>query len=249
MSLDREDYITRVKALIQDHAEFLQPDDVDRFLDESALLYSKDRPRIQVCEITGDASTYEWSVGSGNTILTDWVEGFSFIKGRVEYPAHTSTNEQQVPVYVDDNFYMFYRKSVSDVAVLYLKTTGFTPSSGKVMRFEYTIPHSLTDTANSIKDGDSSAVINLTASLCFWALAAKLAQSTEPTIDADSVDHQRKSEQYLEMAKERADMYKALMGIGEDSTAKASAGVAIKDLDIRFPGSIGDYLTHPAHTR
>lgn len=249
MSLEREDYISRSRGIIQDHAEFLEPDDVHRFLDEAVLLYSKDRARIKVCEITGDGSTYEWSVGEDKTILTDWIEDFSYINGRVEYPAHTSTNLQQVPVYIDENFYMFYRKIVSATTTLYFKATGFIPATGKIVRFEYALPHTLTDSSNSIKDGDSSAVINLTASLCFWALAAKFAQSTEPTIDADSVDHQRKSEQYLEMAKERADMYKALMGIGEDSKAKASAGIAYKDLDIKYPGSIGDYLTHPTHVR
>ena len=70
-------------------------------------------------------------------------------------------------------------------------------------------------------------------------------------MDADTVDHQRKAELYTELATKKGDMYNALLGITEDSKSRAtaSAGVAIKDMDITFPGSLGDFLTHPSSTR
>lgn len=240
MSLTKEDYITRLQAAVQDHAEDLEPDDLYRFLTQSALLFSKDRPQIKVAEITGDASTYEWLITS---IAADWIEEFSYVKGSIEYPA----DDYQFPVYIDNNNWQWIRKTDG----LYLRFTGLTPASSKTARFEYTVPHTLNDSANSIKDGDSEAVINLAAALCFWALAAKYAQSTEPTLDADTVDHQRKSEIYTELAKVKADMYNTLMGVGDadKSRATATAGVAIKEFDIVYPGSLGNFLTHPTQYR
>ena len=240
MALTKEDYITRVQASIQDHAQDLEPDDVYRFINQGVLLYSKDRPQNKVGEITGDGTTYEW-LWSG--VVTDWIEEFSFIKGDIEYPA----DAYQSPEYVDRNDWQWIRKTTG----LFFRFTGLIPASGKKARFEYTLPHTLNDTTNSIKDGDSEAVINLSAALCFWALAAKYAQSTESTLDADTVDHQRKAEIYQELAKEKAAMYNTLMGVGEadKSRATASAGVAIKEFDITYPGSLGDFLTHPSSQR
>ena len=240
MALTKEDFLTRLTAAVQDAAEDLEPDDLYRFLDQAILLFSKDRPNKKAAEITGDGSTYEWTLVS---IAADWVEDFSFINGEIEYPA----DDYQYPQYVDRNSWMHIRKTDA----LYFRFTSFIPANGKKARFEYAVPHAVTDSANSVKDGDSEAVINLSAALCFWALAAKYAQSTDPTMDADVVDHQRKAELYTELAKEKSAMYNALLGITSDAKSRATAlaGVAIKDMDIMYPGSLGDFLTHPASTR
>lgn len=240
MAMTKEDFLTRLETALQDSAEKLQPDDKNRLLSQAVLIYSKDRHREIIHEITGDGSAYDFAMPS------DWVEGFSTIIGRIEYPA----DDYQNPVYIEDDEWMFFLKLVASVTTRYIRFTTFTPASGKIARLIYTVPHTLNDDTNTIVENDIEAVVSLTAALCFWALAAKFAQTTDPTIDADVIDYQRKSELYGTLAKEKLATYNSLMGLGEEAknAAAASAGVIFKDLDIAYPWG-EDYLTHPIRQR
>lgn len=238
--MSKEDYLSRLDTALQDTAEKLQPDDKDRLLTQAVLIYSKDKPRELIHEITGDGIAYDFALPSG------WIEGFSNIIDRIEYPA----DDYQNPVYIEDDEWIFFKKLVLTVTTTYLRFTTFTPASLKVARFLYIVPHTLTDSSNTIIDNDIEAVVTLTATLCFWALAAKFAQTTDPTIDADVIDYQRKSDLYTNLAREKLATYNTLMGLGAEAkgTAVASAGVVLKDLDISFPWG-EDYLTHPIRQR
>ncbi len=240
MEMTKEDYLTRIDTMLQDEAEKLQPDDKDRFLSQAVSMYSKDRPRELIHEITGDASAYDFSLPS------DWVAGFSGLVSRVEYPA----DDYQNPIYIEEDEWDFFKKLVNDVTTTYFRFTTFTPANGKIARFLYTVPHTLNESTNTITDNDIDAVVNLTAALCFWALAAKFAQTIDPVIDADVIDYQRKTDLYTSLAKDKLAIYNSLMGIGEEAkgSAAATAGVAVKDLDIAFPWG-EDYLTHPMRQR
>lgn len=240
MSMGKEDYISRLETALQDTAEKLQPDDKDRLMSQAVLIYSKDKPRELIHEITGDGTSYDFALPSG------WIEGFSNIVDRIEYPA----DDYQNPVYIEDDEWIFFKKLVLTVTTTYLRFTTFTPASTKIARFLYTVPHTLTDSSNTIIDNDIEAVVTLTAALCFWALAAKFAQTTDPSIDADVIDYQRKSDLYTVLAKEKLATYNSLMGLGAEAkgAAAASAGVILKDLDISFPWG-EDYLTHPIRQR
>lgn len=240
MAMTKEDYFSRLETVLQDTAEKLQPDDKDRLLSQAVLIYSKDRPRELIHELTGDGSAYDFAMPSS------WVEGFSNIIGRIEYPA----DDYQSPAYIEADEWIFFKKLVNSVTTTYIRFTTFIPSNGKKARFLYTVPHTLNDTTNTIIDNDIEAVVTLAASLCFWALAAKFAQTTDPTIDADVIDYQRKSDLYTNLAKEKLATYNSLMGLGEEArgAAAASAGVISKDLDISFPWG-EDNLTHPIRQR
>ena len=240
MSMTKEDYTSRIETALQDTAEKLQPDDKDRLLSQAVLIYSKDRPRDIIHEITGDGTSYDFAMPGS------WVDGFSNIIAKVEYPA----DDYQNPAYIEDDEWTFFRKLVSSVTTKYIRFTTFIPSSGKKARFLYTVPHTLNDTTNTVTDNDIEAVIALAASLCFWALAAKFAQTTDPSIDADVIDYQRKSDLYATMAKEKLSIYNSLMGIGAEAkgSAAATAGGEGKDLDVIFPWG-EDHLTHPMRQR
>lgn len=241
MALDLEDYRARLARMLQDVGEFLQPDDIDTYLFQAVLVYSKDRPLIKVHELTGDSSAFDFAVPN------DWVEDFSYINNDIEYPVNDDI--QSIPI-IDKNNWKFIKKLVGGVTTLFIRFLTFTPASSEKARFEYATLHTIDEDTNTIKDGDSQAVLCLTAALCYWALASRFAQFSDSTIEADVIDYARKSELYTELAKEKITNYRSLMGIGEDSSrAKASAGIAIKDLDIMYPGSLGDYLTHPISTR
>ena len=239
MSMDKEDYLARLDTVLQDTAEQLQPDDKNRILSQAVLIYSKDRHRELVHEITGDGSAYDFAMPD------DWIDGFSAIIGKIEYPA----DDYQSPSYIEDDEWMFFRKLVASVTTKYIRFTTFKPASGKIARFVFTVPHTLNEDTNTIVENDIEAVVTLTATLCFWALAAKFAQTTDSTIDADVIDYQRKSDLYTSLAKEKLATYNSLMGLGEEAKGSAaSAGVVVKDLDIAFPWG-ENYFTHPIRQR
>jgi hypothetical protein len=240
MNFTREDYLARLDTTLQDTAEKLQPDDKERLLSQAVVIFSKDKPNTKVHEITGDGSAYDFAMPS------DWVDGVSYIIGDIEYPA----DDYQDPVYLEKVDWMFFRKLVLTVTTTYLRFRSFIPALNKKARFEYALPHTVDETTNTISNADIEAVITLTAALCFWALAAKFTQTTDPSIEADVIDYQRKSDMYSQLAKEKISIYNSLMGLGEESkgNAPASAGVAVKDLDIAFSWS-EEMLTHSSRNR
>ena len=238
--MTKEDFKTRLETSLQDTAEQLPPDDIDRLLSQAVLLYSKTKPCEKIHELTGDGVAYDFVLPTG------WVEGFSSIVGLIEYPA----DDSQSPAYIGSSDWQFFRKLVVTVTTTYLRFTTFIPENGKKVRFPYTIPHVLSDTSNTISDYDIEAVVSLAASLCFWSLAAKFAQTSDSTISADVIDYQRKSDTYSALAKEKLSLYNALMGIGSSEKASlvASAGTVVKEFDVVFPWG-EDYLTHPSRER
>ena len=240
MAYSKEDYLSRLETALQDIAEKLQPDDKDRILAQAVLVYSKDRPRELVHELTGDGSAYDFALPSS------WIEGLSNIIGKIEYPA----DDYQNPVYIEDDEWIFFKKLVLTVTTTYIRFVTFTPANGKKARFLYNITHTLNDTTNTIVENDIDAVVTLTAALCFWALAAKFAQNTDSSLDADVIDYQRKSDTYAMLAKEKMAIYASLMGLGQEAktAATARAGTVVKDLDITYPWG-EDYLTHPMRQR
>jgi len=240
MALTKEDYLSRLETSLQDSAEKLQPDDKSRILLQAVRVYSKDRPRKTIHEITGDGTSYDFSLPTDPA----WVDGFSAILGLIEYPA----DDYQAPQYIEDDQWIFFKKLVSTVTTTYLRFIGFIPMNSKIVRFEYIVPHTLNDTTVTIDENDIEAVVAMAAALCFLALAAKFAQSSESTIDADVIDYTRKTDMYQELAKEKLGLYNSLLGIGSAAKGSAMAGVQVKDLDITYSWR-EDYLTHPMRER
>ena len=240
MSYTREDYLSRLETALQDDAEKLQPDDKYRILSQAVIIFSKDKPYTKMKEETGDGSSYDFA------LPTDWVEGTSYIVGPIEYPA----DDYQNPSYLEQMDWKFFKKLVGDVMTTYIRILTFIPANDKKLRYEYALPQTLNETTCTINDSYIEAVVNLTAALCFWALAAKFAQSTDSTIEADVIDYQRKSDLYTGLAKEKISIYNSLMGLGVESkeSGAASAGIAVKDLDMEYSWK-EDMLTHPVRWR
>lgn len=244
MSYKKQDYVTQLQRMLQDVGEFLEPDDVNKFLGQALLIYSKDRPLIKLSEMTGDGSAFDFALPA------DWTQNVSYIIS-LEYPVRDTVQAQN---FLDKNDYAIIRKLVTGETVLYLRFKNTIPASGEKARMEYVTIHTLNDATpavNTIIDTDSEAVLAAACSLCYWALAARFAQTTDSTLEADVIDYQRKSEIYSDLAKEKMAFYKTIMGIGEEGkdVAAATAGVAVKELDMTYPGSLGDYLTHDSADR
>jgi hypothetical protein len=201
------------------------------FIQEAVKIYSRHRPREVVKDITGDG-TYNYSI---STNLTSWVEDFSIIKS-IEYPAG-----QRNPVYLDEDDYAILRTESG----LFIRFFVDTPSASDTIRVTYTALHILSDSQNTIPQIDEDAVCNLAASLCSGALASYYAQTSDPTIGADSVNYRTKSQEYSARAKEQKKIYMDHLGLKDGDVAPASVR---KVVDVTYPGGI-DRLTHPRKWR
>lgn len=229
-----EDIRTGLNFRLQDDSEKLQPSERDKAIDHAVRIYSRDRPLEKIKEDdTADSSKYDFD------LPYDWNDNFSEIMSRIEYPI---SDKIQTPQYVDDNNWIIYEKASGKV----LRFVVFKPTTGYTIRYKYSIPHTVSDENCTIYEKDIDALCDLSAGLCFKALAAKHAETEEPTIEADAIDYVRKTDQYMELAKESFRLYDEHMGKGQGKDAIERPGaMAIKDLDLTYAfGS--SYLTHPS---
>ncbi len=77
-------------------------------------------------------------------------------------------------------------------------------------------------------------------------LSNRYAQLTEPTIQADAVDHKSKSFEYSQRARDLEKVFRDHLGI--TGSNEVGAGMAVKDWDVNFPWG-EDRLTHPRRWR
>ncbi len=99
---------------------------------------------------------------------------------------------------------------------------------------------------NTIPASDEDAIANLAASLCSEALASAYAHMIDSTINADSVDHKSKSQEFAARAKAKKKIYMDFLGMKEGEVVPAAS--VTKDYDINYPWG-DDRLTHPKKWR
>ena len=226
---------SRVKFITQDDAELLRPEEQDLAIENAVAIYSKDRPYKRIHEdATPNSVKYDFDLPS------DWVEDFSYITGQIEYPVSSAL---QTPEYVLDDEWIIYR-TLSGSKLRFISSI---LASSYSMRYEYVIPHVISDSNCTVYHNDLDAVCNLASSFVFKALAAKYAQTSEPTIDADVIDYATKSDYYARLADNKYELYQKHLGSGDKAEEKPGAATQ-KDLDMDFAWG-GSYLTHPRNYR
>jgi len=226
---------SKIQFNLQDDSEILGPNEQDLAIDHAIRIYSKDRPLEKIHEDdSADGDKYDFD------LPYDWVNNFSGITGRIEYPV---SDDIQTPQYIEDNDWIIYKKPDGWV----LRFVGLTPSSSYTIRYPYITPHALTDTGCTIFENDFDAVCELATGFCYRALAAKFAQTQEPTIEADAIDYAHKADEYLRLTEDAFKNYAKHMGKGDEAEEKPPA-MAVQDLDIQFPW-VADYLTHSKTSR
>lgn len=221
------DFNEKVDRLIQDDSGRLERGEIDAFILEALSYYSKDAPYVKVADIAGDGS-YEYALPA------DWSESFSLIKS-VEYPAG-----KQVPVCLDASDFGVYKTESN----LKLRFYTITPQSGDIIRLTYITLYAR-GTIDSVPAQDTDALCNLAAGLCCGALSRIYSQTSDPAIDADSVNYQGKANEYAKRAEELIIRYSEHMG-KKDGSPLAACGV--RDWDTFFSWG-GDYLIHPQTNR
>jgi hypothetical protein len=215
------DYLLLIMSKIQDTASKLDESQILDGLQAAVNEYSTTNPREKIATVTGDGVAVTFALPA------DFIEGLSGINA-IEYPV-----DKQAPEYLDANEdYGLYRDPAT--GVLKLRFFSLVLGSGVKAYVTYTRDHHVLaaapsgeTSADTVPRTDRDAVACLAASNCCLMLAAYYAQTSDPTIGADAVDYQAKSETYLKLAEIRRKEYNQALGLA-DGTMAASARL---DLD------------------
>lgn len=226
------DWRTLVGQELKDTAGILSQADTDKAIAEAVAGYSRHRPRERVHELTGDGATYQWALPS------DWEEGFSAIRGEVEYPAG-----QRVPATIEREAWALYRDPALGLRFRLLE---HTPAAAEKVRFAYTVRHTVDATTDTVPVADRAAGAKLAASLASRALAAYYAQTQDPTLGADSVAYRTKAQEYTTLADRLLRAFKEHLGLREQDQVPAASASGDLDVDLQ-PG--GDRFYHPRRWR
>ena len=198
--------IDLVKEKVKDASGRLT--DLDDYLpaiDAAVARYGKHRPLEVVEDLDGDG-------GSDLALPESWVAEFSQIR-RVEYPV--GSNPEAL---LEADEWSLYRAPDG----LKLRLRWDKPEVGESLRLTYTAPRLEAD----IPAGDLDAVACLAASICLRALAAVYGQTSDPTIQADSVNYQSKTDQYRRLADALEERFNLQLGVDARGTAPAASVIA-----------------------
>lgn len=200
-------------------------------LHEAVKDLSRFRPRILVGDIVGNGTKLY-------SLPAAWVVDVSSMES-VEFPTGTDPL-----TYLEDTDWTLYRSSST---VVQLRLTVDTPNASQTMRLTFTAPHTLGNTpaTTTLTTQDEEPVLNKAASLaCTW-LAAYYAQQGQASLAADVTNHESKSRQYRDLARDFQQLYDQALGINsKDGMAPLQAASAVLDWDMSYPWG-EDRLTHP----
>lgn len=119
----------------------------------------------------------------------------------------------------------------------HLRFTEDTPTSTNIFTLKYGIPHTLSDTVNTLNEADFRAFCHFAASLVAHAISAKFAQHQDSSFGADAVDYANKTELWKTVAESQRKLYNDHFGIsgeGEDGESSAPAAGSFVDTDFTF---------------
>ncbi len=238
MAKTLKDFEGQLATVLQDAAAKLSPDDRKAFIDQAiAQRYSKDRPREIVSDALGNGTVFLDLPTAEGAVFE---ENFSQIR-QVEYPV----DEEPASVLEGDDWSL-YRKTTG----LTVRLTESAPIASEYIRFTWTARHKAD--GSTVADYDFAAVCDYAAGLCFSALAAKFAQTGDPSMGADTVNYRSKSQEYMSLGKAAKARYFEHMGIDAGTSGDGSSvgpAIAIGDADNDLGGGLGDRLTHGRRTR
>jgi hypothetical protein len=192
----------------------LSDTEIGEEVDAAVIQYSLDRPRERVISVAGTGGAY-YNV----TNLTGWVNDWSRIV-RIEYPVTTLSGTQtSKQTYVD-----LERVSiVRDASNYYLHLDGYSPSAAEAMLVEYTTPHTLDASTDTIPTPHFDAVCDLAAAFCCNRLASKFAKAIDQTIAADSANYRDGQARFRSMENQFMDQYRRKVGLPRSGPVGASA--------------------------
>jgi len=217
------------KVSLREDGNRLKPNDWQLIAEQSALHFSKDRPRKMLADITGNGTKVYTLTGT----ITGWVNRFSYFK-KIEYPINSDPK-----IYLQSDNYSIY-ESATDTEQLVLKND--SPSASQILRVTFTSNHTFTDVTQTIDDQDKIAFCLLMAFYGAMALVSDFLKSNRSSLPNDSVDYSQKSRDMQALADSLFKKYSEI--VTGKSEAVKSYGTYIKDFDMT--GRYGNrYFTVP----
>jgi len=195
-----------VKAKTKDAAGQLTDDaDFNPAINAALERYSKHRPLKVPEDLAGNAShdldPPEFFAADSSRILS------------VEYPVGN------VPAtLLAANTWSLYRYPGG----IKLRLLDVTPAADEIVRVVYTVQRREGD----IPEGDADAVACLAASICLANLAALAGQTSDPTIQADVVNKQSKTDEFRRLATFWEERYNSHVGIDPKGGAVGASATA-----------------------
>ncbi|MEJ1353094.1 MAG: hypothetical protein RPU13_13875 [Candidatus Sedimenticola sp. (ex Thyasira tokunagai)] len=219
------DFQNLVNDLVRDDSDTVTPGDVDQAIGLAVSRYSKDRPYIQVEDVSAEGP-------HTLTLPTAWVPGFSEIQ-ELEFPIGNFPAS-----YINDSL-LYQSPDGEEIRVADSLTVGVQ------VRVNFSVFHTLTDIADTVPLGDREALASYAAAALCDQLSSHYANSSDSTIQADSVDHASKSREWAGRARALRKRYFDELGV--DDRRNAAAGVVV-DLDMQNSQG-GDRLFHKGRWR
>jgi hypothetical protein len=213
-----DQWVARIQQAVreEDSGGQIEPTALLEIAIRPALMrYSIDRPLVDVAEVAGAASSYF-------ALPTGWVDGYSELRS-VEHPAR-----QNPPIILDSRSWTITRDP-STVTTKKILLYYATPAASEYVRFEYTRPWPMPDTADAtvdmVDDIAFEAVAMLAASHALMTLANETARSRmADVLSPDYVDHQQRFTELTGAADRLRQIYEAFLGL----SATAAGGVGVR---------------------
>ncbi|MCH2092723.1 MAG: hypothetical protein MK141_14260 [Pseudoxanthomonas sp.] len=202
-----------VDDLVRDKDQVISSSTRDEAIAQAVIRYSDDRPRAVVIDVLGNG-TRRLPLPAG------WETGYSQLQG-VEWPV------DQYPAAELSMAEVRMRQAPDN---LYIELP-VEPGVDEAIRLTYTQRHAVDVATDTIPDRDRLAVASWAAALLCGQLQAYYATEAAPTIQADSADHQGKSERYRTRMRDLTTQYFKELGIPEKRPSVASTVVHMRGTD------------------
>lgn len=182
------------------------PADFNSAINEALNRYSKNKPLVLVRDLTGNGT-------NDLPLPNEWLTGLSGVES-VEYPVGSVPESL-----LDSRDYKLYQAPTGQK----LRLLTVKPTNPESVRISFSTAHADETTVLAI---DLEAIANLAAAVCCRQLAAIYGNTSDPTIQADSVNYRTKSGEYTALANKLETQYKTALGIKDDDTTPAAMAVA-----------------------
>lgn len=208
-----------VGDLVRDAVSRLGDAARDRAIGLAVVQYGKDRPRVMVDDLVSLAGTPKTL-----PLPADWLPGQSRALS-IEYPIGNMPR----------TFMARHRWAVMATPTGEVIALPPEAVTGEIHRLDWSRPHVLTASEDTIPEPDREAVAQYAAAVMLDQLAALTSGDRDATIKADTIDHGEAAPNYAARAKTARQRYHDLLGIDTKRLQPASVTV-----NPPLPSSRGD---------
>jgi len=200
-----DDIRTLVCDLLRDDVQRVSTEQLDRAIGLAVVQYGKDRPRILVEDVMAPG---------GRAI--DLPDGALKVLA-IEHPVNAFP-----PAVLPADAWRLYQTPGRMQILL-----AAPAAAGATLRLTVTRPHELTETVDTVPADDREAVASYAGAVLFDQIAAATSGDGNPTIQADTVNHAAKPENYGKRAERLRQRYHDLLGIDPKRVQPFSTTVTV----------------------